>query len=443
MATYPIKMLKDENNNPFVPLVSTECVRDSDNHTLQQILNTKLGPANLLPGQYVNITTQGDNCYIAVDLPSALTLVDNLNATTANTGALDAHQGYILKNMIPTVVDDVTDTSTTKALSANQGYLLNQKFGDYVTTSNLTSTLSGYSTTSHSHGLLNSDFTVALPNSTTDSGWSLINSTYNGFLLKSIRGDNLSPNWFSENYAAGIAFGGADTKGVISLSYASSEKTTKFAGGNGTGPTWWYGITGDSSTVYDLNIPIGFDRRDMTATWGQSAGALITDWSDGSGGDIMFRKNCPSAGQLSVVIDGRFYQNEGRYRVLDTSDLGNYGFYKWSGSVVLDSTTTSVSKELSITTHGRPVYIIVTGDNNPTSETCWFNIFFYRNGTLLSSQTVESHGASWNIPFAMQYLDTVAAGTYTYKVEFVIGTGSTQLNESGNKQSPNFTIFEI
>lgn len=128
---------------------------------------------------------------------------------------------------------------------------------------------------------------------------------------------------------------------------------------------------------------------------------------------------------------------------IDVAQKGNYGFYKWTGSVVLDSTTSPIYKELSITTHGRPVFIIVTGDNNPTSETCWFNIKFYRNGTMISSQIVESHGASWNIPFAMQYLDTVAAGTYTYKVEFSIGTGSSQLNESGDKQSPNFTIFEI
>lgn len=36
MATYPIKMLKDENNNPFVPLVSTECVKDPGGQSLDQ-----------------------------------------------------------------------------------------------------------------------------------------------------------------------------------------------------------------------------------------------------------------------------------------------------------------------------------------------------------------------------------------------------------------------
>lgn len=171
MATYPIKMLKDENNNPFVPLVSTECVRDSDNHTLQQILNTKLGPANLLPGQYVDITTQGDNCYIAVDLPSALTLVDNLNATTANTGALDAHQGYVLKGMIPAIVDDLTSTDATKALSAKQGYALNQKFNDYTLTSALEALIKQYILASHPIGSIEINISGANPSTYLGGTW--------------------------------------------------------------------------------------------------------------------------------------------------------------------------------------------------------------------------------------------------------------------------------
>lgn len=171
MATYPIKMLKDENNNPFVPLVSTECVRDSDNHTLQQILNTKLGPANLLPGQYVDITTQGDNCYIAVDLPSALTLVDNLNATTANMGALDAHQGYVLKGMIPAIVDDLTSTDATKALSAKQGYALNQKFNDYTLTSALEALIKQYILASHPIGSIEINISGANPSTYLGGTW--------------------------------------------------------------------------------------------------------------------------------------------------------------------------------------------------------------------------------------------------------------------------------
>lgn len=125
MATYPIKMLKDEEGTPFVPLVSTDCIRDENNQTLQQVLDKKLSPTNLLAGDYVSITPEGNNCYINVDLPANLNVINNLTTASAGQGALDAYQGKVLKDSIPQVVNDLSSTSTTSALSANQGRLLN------------------------------------------------------------------------------------------------------------------------------------------------------------------------------------------------------------------------------------------------------------------------------------------------------------------------------
>jgi len=42
MAQYPIKMLKDENGNPFVPLVAPEAVINTDSETLPQLLSGKI-----------------------------------------------------------------------------------------------------------------------------------------------------------------------------------------------------------------------------------------------------------------------------------------------------------------------------------------------------------------------------------------------------------------
>ena len=185
-------------------------------------------------------------------------------------------------------------------------------------------------------------------------------------------------------------------------------------------------------------------------SWGttipQNGYTQLIEWmTRGGGGSMGFaEKN----GQLSVQVDGLFYQDEGLYRVLDTRDLAaSYAFYKWPNKVSISTSgTTVVSKELTITTKkGNPVFLIVTGDNNPMMEGAknWFNINFYRNGTLLCHQIVESHELSHNIPFAMQYLDAVSTGTYTYKVEFQIGAGSADLGENGWQQTPNFTVFEI
>ena len=102
--------------------------------------------------------------------------------------------------------------------------------------------------------MLNSDFGVILEDTTEDSGWSMLNDSYNGFLLKSIRVQRNSPDWILDNYSAGIVFGGADTKGVISTKY--NFPSIKFAGGNGMKPVWWINLTGTTETIYNLdNMP--------------------------------------------------------------------------------------------------------------------------------------------------------------------------------------------
>lgn len=110
--------------------------------------------------------------------------------------------------------------------------------------------ISDFAISTHTHGLLHSDLTVTLANTTTDSGWSMINSSYNGFLLKSIRTQGSAPNWIENNYAAGICFGGADTKGVVSVAY--NRPYIKFAGGNGSKPVWWIRLSGISGATYNL-----------------------------------------------------------------------------------------------------------------------------------------------------------------------------------------------
>ena len=112
----------------------------------------------------------------------------------------------------------------------------------------------GAASSSHTHGLLNSNFGVILEDTAEDSGWSMLNDSYNGFLLKSIRTQRNSPDWILNGYASGIVFGGADTKGVISTKY--NFPSIKFAGGNGTKPVWWINLTGTTETIYNLdNMP--------------------------------------------------------------------------------------------------------------------------------------------------------------------------------------------
>lgn len=125
MATLPIKVLKDEQKEPFIPFTNIDGVYVDSQTTLRDILDEKLEADDLVAGDNISLVKDGNEITINATGGSQVNLIDNLNTTTAGQGALDAHQGYVLKGMIPNVIDDVTSTSSTAALSANQGYVLN------------------------------------------------------------------------------------------------------------------------------------------------------------------------------------------------------------------------------------------------------------------------------------------------------------------------------
>ena len=106
--------------------------------------------------------------------------------------------------------------------------------------------------TNHSHGLAHQDFTVALSDDDTNLKWTRLgNQNGKGFWLKSIGGQTKAPAWFLPDFSAGIAFGGSDTKGIISVKY--SQPGIRFAGGNGDAPVWYFTITGANDKTYDLS----------------------------------------------------------------------------------------------------------------------------------------------------------------------------------------------
>lgn len=121
MATYPIKMLRDENQEPFVPMVSADSIYMNDGKSFEEKLAGKIGVENLAEGTGINIETKDDITTISVDFGASDNIIDNLDTTVAGQGPLDARQGNVLKNMIPTIVDGLDSTDATKVLSANQG----------------------------------------------------------------------------------------------------------------------------------------------------------------------------------------------------------------------------------------------------------------------------------------------------------------------------------
>lgn len=87
-------------------------------------------------------------------------------------------------------------------------------------------------------------------NTTTDN-WNVLGSNP-GVWLKSIRTDDSAPPYSIGHYSAAVAFGGDDTKGIIT--HAFDGPLVKFAGGNGSTAQWKFSIHGGrNNETYDLN----------------------------------------------------------------------------------------------------------------------------------------------------------------------------------------------
>ena len=91
------------------------------------------------------------------------------------------------------------------------------------------------------------------------------------------------------------------TRGATFLTSLPNYAGSSSAGGSAT-----------SSQALD-----GFSMA-SSQTWGVQTGTFVHG-EEIDGCSWGFRKNCPSSGMVSLVVDGKFYQNEGQYACIDTS----------------------------------------------------------------------------------------------------------------------------
>lgn len=111
---------------------------------------------------------------------------------------------------------------------------------------------------------------------------------------------------------------GQGSDGDLYLQYGSAGNI--YLGKNGSGC-----IDNDgksyNGTAMSSRYPVGFSSyTPADITWGVQTGTPLVAWNTSNGGSIGFRDNCPADGQVSMVIDGRVYQDEGRYPVLDSNN---------------------------------------------------------------------------------------------------------------------------
>ena len=182
----------------------------------------------------------------------------------------------------------------------------------------------------------------------------------------------------------------------------------------------WSGITGKPSTfapsshnhtianITDIGkasvnfansagCPQGFALRQATATWGNQTGTVVTDWHTSNGGDIAFRDN---KGQLNVVIDGFFYQNEGKNLVLDSGNYSNYAATKIHTHTISNITnlqTTLDGKSNTNHTHdlNQMINTLTNGTSDPV-DTDYYIAQYAGGGSTTTTYHRRPHSALWN-----------------------------------------------
>lgn len=182
----------------------------------------------------------------------------------------------------------------------------------------------------------------------------------------------------------------------------------------------WSGITGKPSTfapsshnhtianITDIGkasvnfansagCPQGFSSRTTTATWGNQTGTVVTDWHTSNGGDIAFRDN---SGQLNVVIDGFFYQNEGKNLVLDSGNYSNYAATKIHTHTISNITNLQTTLDgKSNTNHTHDLNQMINTLTNSTSDpadTDYYIAQYAGGGSTTTTYHRRPHSALWN-----------------------------------------------
>jgi hypothetical protein len=146
------------------------------------------------------------------------------------------------------------------------------------------------------------------------------------------------------------------------------------------------------------------------------------------------------------VLPGYYYWDGSKWNgLVDQSSLNAFSgfvpnYAQSNASSVTTGTAGAIIVSQSITTSGRPIQIIATGDANPPNA-AWCQLQLYRDGVAIGKKLqAESSNGNENVPYCLNFIDNPTAGTYTYSVRFVTGSGSFQFGEADGNQ---ITLLEL
>lgn len=251
-------------------------------------------------------------------------VVDNLTTTDA-TKSLSANQGKVLKDLV-----DGKAASSHTHTSLNTAFVFNNS--DMAEGSaNLSATATAHKTTFYRNGL-------SIPYQMDDAN--------DGGILR-CRGNSESnvifelATWDDSGAGETIQFNYYPTTSQVTPTYSvtvpkksgtialTSDIPTSLPASDvyawakaSSKPSYsWSEITSKPNILPYTPLNGGLLTTTTTSTWGVQTGSEIASFYDDAGGGLKFRKNCPSNGKMSMIIDGTVYVNEGNNKVIDTSNL--------------------------------------------------------------------------------------------------------------------------
>ena len=148
------------------------------------------------------------------------------------------------------------------------------------------------------------------------------------------------------------------------------------------------------------------------------------------------------------VLPGYYYYDGTKWnQLVDQGSLNSFSgfvpnYAQSNASAVSKSAIGDIIVSQSITTSGRPVQIIATGDANPSTNS-WVQLQLFRDGTAIGKKVqAESSSSNENVPYCLNFIDNpTTPGTYTYSVR-IVGGGAGGFG-FGESDGNHITLLEL
>jgi hypothetical protein len=240
--------------------------------------------------------------------------------------------------------------------------------------------------------------------------------------------------------------GTSGTSGVNGSSGTSGSSGSNGSSGT-SGSNGSSGTSGTSGSNGSSGTSGSSGSSGLVTLTGSTTGGIIT--YNGSGTNATVQSGVTYSGTTltisgSLVITGSTNSVNNRLTNLENSVItGSVNYLQVLGNQRngITSAGTSIISG-SITTTGRPVQIMVTGDANPTSGGgLWCSLQIYRDGNGIGNTLqLEAANNNENQAYCLNVIDTPEAGTYTYSLRVPTIVGTFQF---GEVSGPLLTAIEL